>query len=82
VLLQAESDTNDNNDEDEPLLDDDRRSDIEMGMISNPTPPHSPSGDDSGSGKSPERLYPTAPTDDITSSDGASTASAHSTEVW
>ena len=51
-----------------------------MGMISKPTPPHSPSGDDSGSGKSPERLYPTAPTDDITSSDG-STASAHSTEV-
>jgi hypothetical protein len=81
VLLQAESDANDNIDEDEPLLhDDEKPSDIEMGMISKPTPPHSPSGDDSGSGKSPERLYPTAPTDDITSSDG-STASAHSTEV-
>ena len=52
-----------------------------MGMISKPTPPQNPSGDDSGSGKSPERLYPTAPTDDFTSSDGASTASAHSTEV-
>ena len=49
-----------------------------MGMISKPTPPHSPSG--SGSGRSPERLYPTAPTDDFSSSDG-STASAHSTEV-
>jgi len=82
VLLQAESDANDNNDEeDDPLLDDDRHSDIEMGMISKPTPPQNPSGDDSGSGKSPERLYPTAPTDDFTSSDGASTASAHSTEV-
>jgi len=78
VLLQAESDANDNIDEDEPLLHDDEKpkDDIEMGMISKPTPPHSPSG----SGKSPERLYPTAPTDDITSSDG-STASAHSTEV-
>lgn len=41
-----------------------------MGVISKPTPSNSP-----------ERLYPTAPTDDITSSDG-STASAHSTEVW
>jgi len=80
VLLQAESDTNDNNDEDDPLLDDEHQpSDIEMGVISKSTPPHSPSGDDSGSGKTPERLYPTAPTDDFTS-DG-STASAHSTEV-
>lgn len=80
MLLQAESDANDNNDEDDPLLDDEKPSDIEMGVMSKSTPPHSPSGDDSGSGKSPERLYPTAPTDDITSSDG-STASAHSTEV-
>ena len=76
--FQAESDANDNNDEDDPLLDDENHTDIELGMISKPTPPHSPSG--SGSGRSPERLYPTAPTDDITSSDG-STASAHSTEV-
>ena len=78
IIFQAESDANDNNDEDDPLLDDENHTDIEMGMISKPTPPHSPSG--SGSGRSPERLYPTAPTDDITSSDG-STASAHSTEV-
>ena len=80
VLLQAESDTNDNNDEEDPLLDDDQQpSDIEMGTMSKRTPPNSPSGDDSRSGKTPERLYPTAPTDDF-ASDG-STASAHSTEV-
>ena len=81
VLLQAESDTNDNNDdEDDPLLGDEHHpSDIEMGAMSKHTPPNSPSGDDSGSGKTPERLYPTAPTDDF-ASDG-STASAHSTEV-
>lgn len=81
MLLQAESDANDNNEEDETL--DEHRptksQDVEMGVISKPTPPNSPSS--TGSGKSPEkRLYPTAPTDDITSSDG-STASAHSTEV-
>jgi len=81
VLLQAESDTNDNNDdEDDPLLGDEQHpSDIEMGTMPKHTPPNSPSGDDSGSGKTPERLYPTAPTDDF-ASDG-STASAHSTEV-
>jgi hypothetical protein len=88
VLLQADSDANDNNEEDELLDEKPNPNDIEMGVISNkPTPPHSLSADDSGSGKSPERLYPTAPADDITSSDG-STASAqsprvsvHSTEV-
>ena len=79
VLLQAESDANDNNEEDETLDEHlpTEPNDVEMGVISKPTPPNSSS---SGSGKSPERLYPTAPTDDITSSDG-STASAHSTEV-
>jgi hypothetical protein len=81
VLLQAESDANDNNEEEETLDEKQQPSDIEMGVISKPTPSNSPSlADDIGSGKSPERLYPTAPTDDITSSDG-STASAHSTEV-
>jgi hypothetical protein len=80
VLLQAESDANDNNEDEEMLDEKQHPNDIEMGVISKPTPPNSPSSDDFGSGKSPERLYPTAPTDDITSSDG-STASAHSTEV-
>jgi hypothetical protein len=77
VLLQAESDANDNNEDELDEHHPTEPNDVEMGVISKPTPPNSSS---SGSGKSPERLYPTAPTDDITSSDG-STASAHSTEV-